>query len=329
MLNDQDAAASEDSALQIVVELLDDEEVADQLSSCLAPNDTGGEEGESGTAETCWGAQASGLSTHCTPGFVPNKNHFQYKFCAECRSKGIHVPADRIRMIHDDGRGSFKNSKRAGFWSEDASSSALRFRRVNQASGCKGKPLLITNIPLPPSVAHLSPVPDSMIDPTTGTVHLVVCLGTLVPKAPAFSGPLIVQSRKRPVPKDTQEVEGAVHGRLWAVARDERPGAGSASHTSSGDSESQSSFTRSRSERGGGGNGDECSAYAGVLGSNLHDLCGIAQAALGNPNLEAERECPRQPHDSSPQSPTLHTQLAMPTTINRQQGSCLRARANG
>lgn len=313
MLGDEDEEAAEDGVLQVVVELLDDQEVADQLSSWkkrpnesvparpAPPNERGGAEDEASTAEPCWGAQASGISTHCTRNFVPDKNHFQNKFCPECRRKGIHVPADLIRVVHDDDGGRFKNSKRAGFWSEDASSSALQFRRVNQARLCKGNELLITNIPFTPSVPYLSPVPDSsLIDPTTRTVHLVVSCGTLVPRSPALSGPLIVHSRKRTAPHDAQEMEGAVHGRPWSEVYDERC---PVLHTSSVDAEFQSSFITRSSESDGGSGGEECPANASMVDGNLHDFRSIMRTALGNPDLDTNRECPASPHEWFPQMP--------------------------
>lgn len=289
--------------MAVAGEILDDQDLLNSLSKQL----TGCKESEGDLAETCWGSQAMGSAEKCTPGFVSHKHHFQHKFCSACRSKGIHVPADSLRVMKNE-VGGFENSRRAGFWNQTSPFSALSFRRINQASGCKGNPLLITNVPFAPT-ANLEPVPDTMIDRTTGTVHLVVSLGTLVPKAPAaIRGPSRALHRKRPVPNEPREEAGGQTrqtGRPSASSNKEQASpatlASSVEFTQSSSGDSRETLSRRESPAiataASDGSGDDSSDDAGVLGY-LHHLNSAAQRARANPDLTAEREC-LQPHLAS------------------------------
>ena len=130
---------------------------------------------------SCWGSHLTGETVNCLADFVLGKQmgHFKNKFCQSCRRVGVHVPADRVRIVLPGC--SLQNRGKKGFWSKDETG---YYRLVNITHECAGSPILLvaqagTFLPEPGS---LDPAPDDLIG-DEGRVHLIVSKGTLVPAA--------------------------------------------------------------------------------------------------------------------------------------------------
>lgn len=127
----------------------------------------------------CWGAELTGDSSRCTPGFLLGHAHFKNKFCAACR-QSILVPVERVRALTSELQPMFSNTLRAGFWK-----TASPFiggglvRVVNNTHACEGPYLALYKEP-PPEHAWGELPAGWVVD---GQVQLTVAKGTLVPVA--------------------------------------------------------------------------------------------------------------------------------------------------
>ena len=163
------------------------------MYSMMGPDDAG-------LLDRCWGAQVSGNSANCTPGFRIGKGHFKNKFCEVCRTEGILVSAACVRRTRPSCK--LRNEQHNGFWNH--AREGFRFRLVNQTAECSGGTIVVSPRPLPDSDT-LEPfeAPWEMgCAGDGGFVRLMVSKGTLVPEVPghkpgAFGAGR--QYRKRPL----------------------------------------------------------------------------------------------------------------------------------
>lgn len=130
----------------------------------------------------CWGAELTGDSSRCTPGFEPGHAHFKNKFCAACRNC-VEVPAERVRALTPELQPMLTNNLRAGFWK---SASQLigggLVRVVNNTNACEGPYLAVYREPPPPlNKFEWGELPAEWV--SNGYVQLCVAKGTLVPPA--------------------------------------------------------------------------------------------------------------------------------------------------
>ena len=170
--NDQDAFA------ELMKYLGQDETTVPPLED--EPADEGAEEAP--TEADCWGAQLTGRTSKCSPGFVLGKGHFKNKFCHACRMNGLAVPAARVRTVLSNCN--LRNELRPGFWSGPSLKQNVvgSFRLINQTADCIGSPLLLTSdeSAYPATSTYLDVVPSDIVD-ANNYVNLIVSKGTLVP----------------------------------------------------------------------------------------------------------------------------------------------------
>jgi len=130
----------------------------------------------------CWGQATHPESKLCTSwGFVPGKNHFKNKFCAECMQTGVLVKADRVRVVLPDTELP-GNVTTAGFWNTSTEYEG-RFRLMNQNAKCR-PPAYILAEEANSEIANapfLASLPEGFAD-ADGLVRLHVSNGTFVPK---------------------------------------------------------------------------------------------------------------------------------------------------
>ena len=163
---------------------LDPTLLAEQSSSCFG---FAGEEptGRSNASRLCWGGLISGLPEGCTPGFVPQSNHFKNKLCPQCKRNGIMVPTDRIKPLTEPAMknaAAKSNAHSSGLWSRTGDGQEARI--VNHTAKCSGPQLLIYRHPRPPEErAVWPPMPDGWVEPGARSMRLALALGTLRPTA--------------------------------------------------------------------------------------------------------------------------------------------------
>jgi len=138
---------------------------------------------DEGKKDACWGSLLI-KQARCAPDFAPGKNHFQHKFCSNCRAQGVKVEAARIRvmlsnLVH-------QNGTTVGFWNETAEIEG-RYRVINQNAKCQPPIYILLEDPCSPiaSSTSLAPVSADLVD-DAGLVHLLVSKGTLVPVEPSW-----------------------------------------------------------------------------------------------------------------------------------------------
>lgn len=68
---------------------------------------------------SCWGAVLMGSNERCTPSFEIGKGHFKNKFCPNCRTAGVPLPASRVRAIASSQHREWANDMHLGLWSEN------------------------------------------------------------------------------------------------------------------------------------------------------------------------------------------------------------------
>ena len=132
---------------------------------------------------SCWGGILAGPS-RCTPGFTAGRNHFQTKFCDQCRDNGIKVPAACIRVELPTSNLPVTNGPAIGFWNV-AFDFQGRYRIINQTAKCAPPTYVLMEDPNSgiASSDFLEPMPARYVD-AEGHVLIIVCKGTLVPAEP-------------------------------------------------------------------------------------------------------------------------------------------------
>jgi hypothetical protein len=160
-------------------------------------------------ASQCWGQLLFG-SIDCDVSDLSDRRHLQNRFCLKCRTDGIRIPAERVRVLPPELDTGIANSA-AGLWLRHKSGTLPYCRVVNQTFQCSGPRLVVYCTPilsllLPPAEqpstssgtasGHGQPkeqlphnpwlpaewprAPAEMIG-VDGCVRLVVAKGTLVP----------------------------------------------------------------------------------------------------------------------------------------------------
>ena len=82
----------------------------------------------------CWGAELTGMM--CTGGFVRDRSaggHLKNKFCGRCRSLGLEVEEERVRMLSHADHAAFPNTTSRSVWTNGA-------RIINQTAKCARRP---------------------------------------------------------------------------------------------------------------------------------------------------------------------------------------------
>jgi len=104
--------------------------------------------GEAQKDQVCW-CQTLGGVGWCVPGFQPIPGPLKNKFCEECRSEGLRIPASRLRVLTSQApKGILRNSKASSVWSSGATLDGYRFdfRLVNnnhKVAGAGSKPVIV------------------------------------------------------------------------------------------------------------------------------------------------------------------------------------------
>lgn len=166
-------------------------------------------------ANQCWGQMLSGAKDCGVPD-SSDRRHLQSRFCLNCRTDGIRIPADRIRVQPPELNGNISNNA-AGLWMRHKSGTMPYCRVINQTFQCNGPRLVVFRTPISPNppMCGTSPaleknngqltnslphnpwlpaawprVADEMVG-ADGRVHFVVAKGTLVPPvaSPATAAP--------------------------------------------------------------------------------------------------------------------------------------------
>jgi hypothetical protein len=75
---------------------------------------------------SCWGAVLMGSNERCTPSFEIGKGHFKNKFCPNCRTAGVPLPASRVRAIASSQHDEWANDMHLGLWSENRDGGLVR-----------------------------------------------------------------------------------------------------------------------------------------------------------------------------------------------------------
>ena len=125
----------------------------------------------------CWGGALQGDTSCCTPGFVPQPNHFKNKLCPRCRRDGLVIPRERICALSASDSEVTMNKQGTGLWSPMGSTMC---RLINHTSKCTGPPLLIFLDPQAEG-ASWAPMPSGWLEPDGLSMKLVVACGTLRP----------------------------------------------------------------------------------------------------------------------------------------------------
>jgi hypothetical protein len=97
------------------------------------------------------------------------------QFCTTCRTHGIPVSAERVRVVLETP--TLRNDLRPGFWS--SARHFGEFRLINQTFKCHGRPMIVFSSAAPVD-ASLAPPPAEIVQ-DDGIVWLQVALGTLIP----------------------------------------------------------------------------------------------------------------------------------------------------
>lgn len=172
-------------------------------------------------ASQCWGQLLSG-STDCGVPDMSDRRHLQSRFCLKCRTDGIRIPEERVRVLPLELHADIVNSA-AGLWMRHRSGTMPYCRVVNQTFQCNGPRLIVFRTPISshqPAVTEDLPLvrgtasaleashgqragplphnpwipalwpltPDEMVG-ADGRVHLVVAKGTLVPRLATHANP--------------------------------------------------------------------------------------------------------------------------------------------
>ena len=146
----------------------------------------------------CWGEEICGPNHVCTPDFACKGKHFKDKFCRVCYTRGLSVPASRVRILADVFHDDFVNSKSGGVWTHFPAHHApkctgdrpITFRLIQQTLKCAGPRLLIFRDDAP-HIAALTPLPSDWVT-MQGTVRLFIRRGTLSlsPRFPVSANPM-------------------------------------------------------------------------------------------------------------------------------------------
>lgn len=161
--------------------LLDDELVASELEQLLSDDavssllDSSKEHGHADSL--CWGGALQGDTSCCTPGFVPQPNHFKNKLCPRCRRDGIVIPHERICALSASDSEINTNLRSTGLWTRMGSTMC---RLINHTAKCTGPPLLIFRDTRADFTSRV-PIPSGWLAPDGLSMRLVVALGTLRP----------------------------------------------------------------------------------------------------------------------------------------------------
>jgi hypothetical protein len=68
---------------------------------------------------SCWGAVLMGSNERCTPSFEIGKGHFKNKYCPNCRTAGVPLPASGVRALASSQHDEWTNDMHLGLWSEN------------------------------------------------------------------------------------------------------------------------------------------------------------------------------------------------------------------
>lgn len=106
----------------------------------------------------CWGAELTGVM--CTRGFKRDPSaagHLKNKFCGRCRSLGLEVAQERVRVLSNADHAAFSNTTSRSIWSNGARviNQTAKFARLPHRTQAAHTParavaIMAQLVPLPP-----------------------------------------------------------------------------------------------------------------------------------------------------------------------------------